>query len=422
MAPKESSALMRFIEMANQSPILESAMPEPVAPPPPIPIRPSRAETTVITGPFSRPQRRRSKLGAYLACAVGLTVLGVGLGSYLSGRADRASASAKAVTPAAAPAAAADPGDKKPEPTAPVAVPTDTEANAEPAAEPVAEPVAEPAAAAADEAVADAPPAPATETETPAEPAAAAASAPAATKTISKATGMFLSEPPGAVVTVFADGKAVTSLKAPAKIELDPAKTYAATFAKEGYSPMTKPVALQGESVRVVAVMEKLGAAKPVVAAKPKVAAEPDNTAEPEAEPAAVPTRRRFTRRDREAKAKAKTRATRRSRIAERRAKRRAARAERRRKARERRSKPTKTAKAPAAGTGMLMVGAKPPCRIYVAGRFRGITPARAISLPEGRHRLVLVNREHKIRASGTVVIKAGRTTRVIRDLTSRMK
>tara|TARA_R110002096_G_scaffold44526_13_gene120507 strand:- start:93748 stop:94860 length:1113 start_codon:yes stop_codon:yes gene_type:complete len=71
---------------------------------------------------------------------------------------------------------------------------------------------------------------------------------------------------------------------------------------------------------------------------------------------------------------------------------------------------------------GTLMLGAKPPCEIMINGKSTGLTtPQRSIQLPEGTHRVVLVNDEHGIRKSFKVRIKSGRTTRAIQDLTKKL-
>ncbi len=71
---------------------------------------------------------------------------------------------------------------------------------------------------------------------------------------------------------------------------------------------------------------------------------------------------------------------------------------------------------------GTLMLGAKPPCDIIINGKKTGLsTPQRSIQLPEGTHRVVLVNAEHGIRKSFRVRIKSGRTTRAISDLTKKL-
>jgi hypothetical protein len=69
------------------------------------------------------------------------------------------------------------------------------------------------------------------------------------------------------------------------------------------------------------------------------------------------------------------------------------------------------------------MLGAKPPCQILIDGKDTGlVTPQRNISLPAGRHRIVLVNSEHGIRESFIVTIKAGETVKEIKDLSAFMK
>ncbi len=71
---------------------------------------------------------------------------------------------------------------------------------------------------------------------------------------------------------------------------------------------------------------------------------------------------------------------------------------------------------------GTLMLGAKPPCQITIDGKSTGLTtPQRSIQLPEGSHRVVLSNKEHGINKSFKVNIKAGRTTRAIQDLSSKL-
>jgi hypothetical protein len=71
---------------------------------------------------------------------------------------------------------------------------------------------------------------------------------------------------------------------------------------------------------------------------------------------------------------------------------------------------------------GVLMVGAKPPCRIYVDGRdTRLTTPQRSIVLSPGKHEVTLVNREFNINQRFTVGIGAGKTTRLIKDMSKQL-
>lgn len=70
------------------------------------------------------------------------------------------------------------------------------------------------------------------------------------------------------------------------------------------------------------------------------------------------------------------------------------------------------------ATSGTLAVSAKPPCQIYIDGRNTGLkTPQRSIQLTPGRHRITLINAEHRINRSFNVTIAAGKTSRLVRDM-----
>jgi serine/threonine protein kinase len=72
---------------------------------------------------------------------------------------------------------------------------------------------------------------------------------------------------------------------------------------------------------------------------------------------------------------------------------------------------------------GTLLLGSKPPCEIFINGKKTGLkTPQRKIDLPEGKHKVVLVNNEHGIKDSFYVKIEGGKRTKVIRNLTDQMK
>jgi hypothetical protein len=75
------------------------------------------------------------------------------------------------------------------------------------------------------------------------------------------------------------------------------------------------------------------------------------------------------------------------------------------------------------ASKGILMIASKPPCHIIIDGEETGLTtPQPMIRLKTGRHQVTLVNREYDIRATMPVVIEAGKSVRVVKDLTGRMK
>jgi hypothetical protein len=73
-------------------------------------------------------------------------------------------------------------------------------------------------------------------------------------------------------------------------------------------------------------------------------------------------------------------------------------------------------------GFGILQIGSKPPCDIFIDGRRTGLeTPQRNIKLRPGRHLIRLSNREVGIDERFPVRIRDGRTTKVIRDMTDRL-
>lgn len=72
---------------------------------------------------------------------------------------------------------------------------------------------------------------------------------------------------------------------------------------------------------------------------------------------------------------------------------------------------------------GVLMLGAKPPCDIFIDGKKTGLkTPQRVLRLPPGKHKITLINQEHKLRDSFRVSIQSGKKTRIVRDMTSKIQ
>jgi hypothetical protein len=72
---------------------------------------------------------------------------------------------------------------------------------------------------------------------------------------------------------------------------------------------------------------------------------------------------------------------------------------------------------APAAshGEGTLRINTRPWTQVFVDGRLIGLTPQMGITLPAGRHTVLLVNHEARIRETIVVDIRAGETeTRVL--------
>ena len=53
---------------------------------------------------------------------------------------------------------------------------------------------------------------------------------------------------------------------------------------------------------------------------------------------------------------------------------------------------------------GTLMVGTKPPCKIYIDGKNTGLmSPQRSISLKPGKHKVTLINKKFKIKKTYNV-------------------
>ena len=75
-----------------------------------------------------------------------------------------------------------------------------------------------------------------------------------------------------------------------------------------------------------------------------------------------------------------------------------------------------------AGGEGILSLGAKPPCDIFIDGKSTGLkTPQREIKLAAGHHKVTLVNNEFGIKESFTVEIKAGTPTKMVKDYSDRI-
>ena len=69
-------------------------------------------------------------------------------------------------------------------------------------------------------------------------------------------------------------------------------------------------------------------------------------------------------------------------------------------------------------GDGTLMISSKPPCEIVIDGKPTGLmTPQRAITLPAGTHKIMLINREQDLRKTLSVQITASATEKIIEDL-----
>ena len=356
----ESSAVIRLINSVQAQPIYDSfrePIPDPVASPS-APRMPKLGSGTSETMVVHGGEQRKSAWQKVLAAIV-LLALAAGAGYAISRTGDGPSA-----TPPPQPQAAAAPAE------------IDRAVAVQPADQ------AEATVARSDEAEQQA-------------VAAVAVTGPAA-GTIAQPDAAFdaafdiIVEPAGA--TIVLDGKELGP--APLRIGRLAAGAHVVDIAApEGYESQRVELDLISGERQVVRIaldaMEGVGegAAEPVV-----------ETVEPEPEPVARRAKR------------------------ERKSERKSERVSRRASSKNSSSKSAATRSSKSSGDGTLMLGAKPPCKIYIDGKNTGlITPQRAIKLSAGKHKITLVNSEHKIKATTTVTIKSGKTKRLIKDMTDRL-
>jgi hypothetical protein len=73
-------------------------------------------------------------------------------------------------------------------------------------------------------------------------------------------------------------------------------------------------------------------------------------------------------------------------------------------------------------GEGVLLLGSKPPCEIFIDGRNTGLkTPQREIKLAVGKHKITLLNNEFGIKETFNVEIKPNDTTKMVKDFSDRL-
>jgi serine/threonine protein kinase len=206
--------------------------------------------------------------------------------------------------------------------------------------------------------------------------------------------GKFASQPAGAKVTLLVDGDKKVLGATPVESKLDPRKRYEAVFRKDGYLPVTRAVAMTGaQEVPVEVVLEK-SSGRRVAAADDVGFSAPDlSLVGGSKKPAAEPKKAAATEPKKAAEAPA---------VLE--------------------PKEDAAADEDAAsdeeGYGMLGLGSKPPCKIFIDGRDTGQkTPQVGIKLKAGKHRVTLVNNEFGIKESFTVKITAGETEKAFKDM-----
>ncbi|MCB9571458.1 MAG: PEGA domain-containing protein [Kofleriaceae bacterium] len=220
--------------------------------------------------------------------------------------------------------------------------------------------------------------------------------APAAAPVTTLVAMTFTSVPPGATVVLIDGGQTTPLGQTPLQFSVEPDKRYEVMYTLEGHASVILPVdpavattiaasmvAADGGSPTVVA----MPAPAPAAQAAPQVAAAPVAQAEPAVKHDRAPSSH---------KRASSARSSKRTAAAE----------------------PARSS----GSSGTLKIGAKPPCDIYVDGKKTGkVTPQAAMKLSAGKHTITLVNKEHKIKEQVRVTIEAGETTKVIKDLTSRM-
>ncbi len=202
--------------------------------------------------------------------------------------------------------------------------------------------------------------------------------------------GRFTSEPPGAKVILVSDGKKKKLGSAPAEAKLDPRKRYEVMFKKPGYVTVTKPVSITGQpDVNVAVVMERSGTA---IARR-----DPDRGKKADTRPKKV-KRGSDSLLDKKPDKKSD-----RGKV-----------------------KPPKKDDTPKKVTGppaTLLIGSKPPCKIYIDGKDTGKrTPQRGIKVKPGKHKITLVNNEFKIKKTIRIDVKPGESKKIIKNFVKEMK
>ncbi len=214
----------------------------------------------------------------------------------------------------------------------------------------------------------------------------------------------FESTPPGAMVALLVGGKRIEVGPSPASYKIDPRERYDVTFEKEGYVSVTRPLSLTGSpEEKVVVNLERAAVAAAGRADRPvrdrsvggpvatPAGGEPGGAKPVGAKPVGdkpvgdkpvadkpVPTG----------------------------------------------DKPAVDKPVPAAkGEGVLSLGAKPPCEIFIDGRNTGLkTPQREIKLSAGKHKITLLNNEFGIKESFVVDIKTDAPTKMVKDFSDRIQ
>ena len=209
-------------------------------------------------------------------------------------------------------------------------------------------------------------------------------------------TGVFESNPPGATVSLIVNGKREPIGPSPATYKLDPNHSYQVLFEKPGYVSVNRPVAITGVAEeRLVVNLEKASAPIPTPPPDVAVRTPPDIAPKPERP---KPERPKPDKPDKPE-----------PRIVE-------------KPDKPVVEKPIVEKPEGPRGMGVLTLGSKPPCEIYIDGSATGLhTPQREIKLSAGKHRITLINNEYGIKESFTVDIKPDAPAKMIKDYSDRL-
>ena len=209
--------------------------------------------------------------------------------------------------------------------------------------------------------------------------------------------GSFESTPPGATVSLIIDGKRSTLGPAPIKAPLDPRQTYQVLFERPGYVSVNRPITFTGAlEEKVLVNLEKAGGTVAELPTHTGPVTSPKQ--EPKTEPKVVKTEPKDVVKT-EPKDVVKTEPK-----------------------DVVKTEPKDVVKTEPKGTGVLTLGSKPPCDIYVDGSNTGLhTPQREIKLPAGKHRITLMNNEFGIKETFVVEIKPDATEKMIKDYSDRL-
>ena len=194
--------------------------------------------------------------------------------------------------------------------------------------------------------------------------------------------GRFDSTPAGASVKIVVDGESQSLGKTPVEYELDPRREYDVVFDKRGYATTIRPLVVGDQSPIVLSV--ELAALENNASGRDRVR-QWDDDADSDRSPRSASQVRR-----------------------------------------QRASSAGRNASATSEDSdedGILMLGSKPPCQIFVDGQDIGKkTPQAKLQLPAGVHKITLVNESLDIEEDFSVRIRPGRTTRIIKDFVAQIE